>query len=278
MGMAHGNYVFRNILGEDVLDFMPKAGNTAYTEFGCPGPSSAEYLKSFIPEEELFPPRPGTAWETHHAFCAWGRDTWLTPGTIEYYYGPSNTLEELVRKGQTLQCEGYKCIYEEARRQTPRCSMALNWCYNEPWPSAANNSLVNWPAVPKPALKAVEASLRPFLASARIPKYKWEEGDLFNPELWILNDSPDTVEGNCMEVLLKLGNEETLLLVWNYPHVAPNTNLPGPVIRFRLPSAYTDRMELVLRVADNSVMDSSYTLAYRSKAGIKREKIRMMNM
>ena len=33
--------------------------------------------------------------------------------------------------------------------------MALSWCFNEPWPAAANNSLVHWPAHAKPALAAV---------------------------------------------------------------------------------------------------------------------------
>ena len=61
----------------------------------------------------------------------------------------------LVANGQLLQCEGYKAIYEEARRQKPYCSMALNWCFNEPWPTAANNSIINWPNIPKPAFYAV---------------------------------------------------------------------------------------------------------------------------
>jgi len=40
-------------------------------------------------------------------------------------------------------------------RQKPGCAMALNWCFNEPWPSAAGPCLVNWPSQPKPAYHAV---------------------------------------------------------------------------------------------------------------------------
>jgi hypothetical protein len=43
---------------------------TAYTEFGMPGPAPVEVLKTFLGEDELFPPRPGTNWETHNAFNA----------------------------------------------------------------------------------------------------------------------------------------------------------------------------------------------------------------
>jgi beta-mannosidase len=67
MGMAHENYVFRYENGEEVFQVIPKASNTAYTEFGRSSPASLEILESIIPKEELFSPKPGTTWETHHA-------------------------------------------------------------------------------------------------------------------------------------------------------------------------------------------------------------------
>ena len=262
-GMGHGNYLFRDQWGKEVFEVMPKASRTAYTEFGCPGPSSADYLKRFIPEKDLFPPRAGTAWEDHHGFKAWTDNCWLTMDVINDYFGPSDTLEQLVDRGQLLQCEGYKCIFEESRRQKPKCSMALNWCYSEPWPTAANNSLINWPAEPKPALWAVKASCRPVLASARIPKFVWKEGELFNPELWILNDSPEHVPSGKVEVILKIGDEDIFLLAWDYPELYPNVNFTGPVIRFTLPRKRSDNMILLLKVAGNKEMNSEYYLRYK---------------
>ncbi len=172
-GMGHGDYRFRDEHGRELFQIFAEARNTAYSEFGCPGPSSVDYLKTFIPESELFPPRPGTAWETHHGLGAWEMDpgTWLCQASIEHYFGPTQTLEQLVARGQLMQAEGYKLIFEEARRQQPVCSMALNWCFNEPWPSAANNNLVSWPHRPKPAYYAVQAACRPVLASARVAKF-----------------------------------------------------------------------------------------------------------
>ncbi|TLS53652.1 hypothetical protein FE782_05105 [Paenibacillus antri] len=265
-GMGHGNYVFRYQNGEDVLQAMPKANNTAYTEFGVPSPSPVELLKRFIPPEELFPPKPGTSWESHHAFNAWVGETWLMPRLIEDYFGPSETLEQLVERGQLLQSEGYKCIFEEARRQKPRCSMALNWCYNEPWPTAANNSIVCWPAEPKPAYYAVQSSNRPVLASARIPKFEWKEGDWFEPELWLLNDSPATVPGGRMAAYLDLGTGgRHLLLAWDVPETGPNENRRGPTARFRIPAASDERMKLELVMPDAPERDSVYTLLFTSE-------------
>lgn len=65
---------------------------------------------------------------------------------MEHYFGPVRTLEELVERGQLLQCEGYKFIFEEARRQKPVCSMALNWCYKRlsEAPRRAGHEAVFW--------------------------------------------------------------------------------------------------------------------------------------
>ena len=41
-----------------------------------------------------------------------------------------------------------QAIFEEARRQWKHCSVCLNWCFNEPWMTAANNSIVAYPAKP----------------------------------------------------------------------------------------------------------------------------------
>lgn len=276
-GMAHGNYVFRYETGEDVLQVMPKASNTAYTEFGVPSPASVDKLKEFIPAEELFPPRPGTTWETHHAFNAWVGSTHLMPELIEDYFGPSSTLEQLVERGQFLQSEGYKCIFEEARRQKPKCSMALNWCFNEPWPAAANNSIISWPNQPKPAYYAVKASCRPILASSRLPKFSWVEGELFEPELWMLNDSPNQVPGGHMDVFLFLGSDaENHLLSWEFEAVQPHENKMGPTARFLLPKDVGARMTLQLRVREHPEWNSEYTLLCRTPS--EKSKQNVLNM
>ncbi len=262
MGMGHGPYVFRTREGKEVYQIFVNARNTAYTEFGCPGPSSAETLRGIIPAEELFPPKRGTAWVTHHAFDALEQNSHLLLDVIEDYFGPSENLEQLVEHGQLLQAEGLKCLFEEARRQKPHAAMAMNWCLNEPWPASANLSIINWPAQPKPAYYAVAASCRPVLASARLPHFRWRAGELFTPELWLLNDSPLAVPAGCMEAVLCLGDDELALLHWDYQSLAANSNLPGPVIRFPLPPSTANRLALKLRVAGCPEMDSEYTLVF----------------
>ena len=260
MGMGHGNYVFKDFdTNEEVFQRMPKAHNTAYTEFGVPSPSSVEVLKTFIPEAQLWPPRPGTVWETHHAYHAWVGNTWLQQDLIESYFGPSKSLEDLIGHGQLIQSQGYKCIFEEGRRQKPYCSMVLNWCFNEPWPTAANNSLVNYPAIPKAAYYTVMESCRPVLASARIPKFSWKAGEEFSVDLFMLNDSPDSIPPGKMIVKI-LGDEEIRILEWNFPEVPANQNLEGPSARISLPEWESEAFDLELEIEGRKEYNSVYTL------------------
>ncbi len=262
-GMAHGDYRFRDTTDRDVFQIFQHAANTAYPEFGCPGLSPVGYLRTFIPEDELWPPKPGTSWETHHAFKAWSPDPnyWINLRAIEHYFGESASLEELAARGEWLQCEGYKSIFEEARRQWPKCSMALNWCYNEPWPCAANNSLINYPALPKPAYHAVQAACRPVLASARIPKFQWKTGELFSAELWLLNDSPDVRPAGELIATLVAGDATIELLRWTFSAPATQTNLAGPTVRIRIPDTHSREFSLVLAVSGRPELDSVYCLS-----------------
>jgi beta-mannosidase len=279
MGMGHGHYVFRDWdSGEEVFQSMPKAQCTAYTEFGMPGPSPVEVIKSFMPEDQLFPPKPGTVWETHHAYGAWQGNTWLMADTLEDYFGEAENLEELVANGQWLQGEGYKCIFEEARRQKPYCSMALNWCYNEPWPAAANNSLICWPNVPKPALYAVGDACRPVLLSARIPKFRWEAGEVFHCEVWLLNDRYEEIEPQEVRVIIQAGEERVELLRWTSPLAAENTNLAGPTARGILPNWATDRFEVVLEVEGQAAWNSRYLLRYDPAEAEEGEGTKRLNL
>lgn len=267
MGMAHGNYVFRDLqTKEEVFSNMTRAHYTAYTEFGMPAPASVEVLKTIIPKEELWPPKAGTSWESHHAYKAWVGNTWLCQDIIEDYFGVSTTLEELVANGQLMQGEGYKCIYEEARRQKPYCAMAVNWCYNEPWPTAANNSLLSYPAIPKPGFYAVKNACRPVLASAKFSKFKWTEGETFFADIWMLSDLPKDVSAGKVTMKILAGTSEIVLLDWDFATIKATTNQAGPTVRCKLPAWKTDRFKVILEVEGHPEYNSEYTLAYQPRS------------
>lgn len=270
-GMRHGNYLFRSLQGEEVYQIFKKQSATAYVEFGCPSVASVETLKTILPEKDLWPPRPGTAWETHHAFGAWDQaaDSWLMLEIIESYFGKTPDLQTLVAQSQWLASEGFKCLFEEARRQKPHCSMALNWCFNEPWPTAANNSLIEWPCRPKPALRGVADACRPTLASAQIEKFSWQPGEEFSCKIYLLNDSPDPIPAGTIECFLSIGETSLCVGTAPFPKLPPNTNWQGLTLSAPIPpsDAPTSNapnapmpLTLSLRISDHPNWNSSYQL------------------
>lgn len=275
IGMAHGGYTFwEKAQGGETIGAFQNARHTAYTEFGLPSITDAKLLRKVIPENELFPIRKTKSWITHHGFYAWGEARWLCQDVLEMYFGPANSLEELVAQSDWLQCEGYRAIFEEARRQWPHCSMALNWCLNEPWTTAANNTLIAFPSNPKPSLEYVKNALRPTLFSAKIPCFTWYMNDTFEAELWFLNDTPEATEGT-VKVSLTLGEETVTLLEWNAKAEA-NRNLRGPTVRYALPLLEnTDK--LTLRLEAENGMASVYTYQYKPKKRRKPVNIRSNN-
>lgn len=262
-GWAHGGYAFRLPDGREVFQYLAESRYMAYTEFGVPGLTDAATIRRLIPPEELFPPRPGTHWEARHGFDAWGADAWLQLDVQQTYFGPAESLEQMVAQGQWLQAEGLRFVFEEARRQKPVCSLALNWCFNEPWPAAVNGSLVSWPARPKPALRVVAAALRPVLLSARAPKFSWRPGEVFHAELFLLNDSLAALPAGEAQATLVFGENEFLLGNWQHPGAPANQNQPGPVLELTLPTLSFDRFSLLLRDPAHPEWDSTYTLHYR---------------
>jgi beta-mannosidase len=183
---------------------------------------------------------------------------------IEDYFGKSASLGELVSHGQIIQGEGYKCIYEEARRQKPYCAMALNWCFNEPWPTAANNSLVSYPNIPKPGFYQVRNACRPVLASATISKFRWMAGEKFTTQLWILSDKPERVNPGKLKAKIISGSEVLTLGSWDFKATEPNTNQKGPEYSVILPDLPSGAFKLILEVEDHPELNSEYTLIMRN--------------
>ena len=261
-GMGHGGYTFYDPAAKkDVFQLFQSSNCTAYTEFGCSAVAEVETLKQIIPEDELWPIRDGGNWRLHHAFGAWGAERWLCMSTLEMYaQEPLDSLQKVCDLSNWMQCEGYKAIFEEARRQAPYCTMAINWDYCEPWITAAGNQLIGYPLHKKPCYFAIQSSLRPVLASARIPKFDWNAGEKFSAELWLLNDAPLTPE-KTIKASIRLAGVEYPLLTWETGKVDENTNKIGPTINWILPDVDAGEFTLILDTGDDTA--SEYRLCYR---------------
>jgi len=277
MGMGHGHYMFHDKnTGKTVYDIFHNAKGTAYPEFGVPSISSIEQLKKIIPPEDFEKIEPDTVWQTHHGFGAWDvgdHDTFLCFSQIDRVCGKQDSLEDYIECSQTLQGEGLKYIFEEARRQKPFCSMAMNWCFNEPWITAANLSIVSYPATPKKSYYCVKDALRPVLPSLRAYGFKYTAGDEFKGELWLLNDSDNEVETS-IEAYLEIDGVKKHILTWNTEKTNKNTNLKGHTISFKIPKDTDGEFKVVLK---SSVGESAYRFICFKKEEVKEAYTNLLN-
>ncbi|MCL2052347.1 MAG: hypothetical protein FWG91_11580 [Lachnospiraceae bacterium] len=264
-GMAHGNYLFRYQDGREVYEVMPAARHTAYTEFGVPSISNLSCCLMAANEADIFPLKENAVTIAHHAFGAWENDdgTWACLSALNDYFGAADSLTELIELSQWLQGEGYKCIFEEARRQKPYCSMALNWCFNEAWPTLAGNAIVNYPASPKASFADVRDACRPALISARIPKFVWHGGEYFSVGLWLLNDGQEEIAPGSAAVTLRLDGQAYAIMKWDYVAAKPNTNIEGPEVGLALPCLSAGKPREMVLEFEAGVMSSTYRLLYK---------------
>jgi len=267
-GVGHGPYTFLSGQG-DMYALAQDHAMFAYTEFGTPGPPPLETLKRIIPEDERFPVKPDGAWVFRKGQKAMGMsgDSWLLNESLDKLFGKSEDFETMVERGHWAQREGVKARFEVYRRQKPRCSMAINWVFNEPWPNAANNSMLAWPEEPKAGYTGLAAANRPVMASGKVLRFTWSADDMFEVELWLLNDTPDAIEPGKMAVMLQIAGERVQLGDWPFAASPANEHQRGPTLRCRLPQVdNADRMVVRLSVEGRPALDSVYELLYRPKA------------
>ena len=270
VGVGHGCYVFRDeSMGGDVFQSFAASHLVAYTEFGIPAMADTELLKKIIPEDELFPVRETAAWKMHHGFRAWGATRWICADLLRSYFGEPKTLDDMVAESGWLQSVGYQAAFEEMRRQWPHCSAAVNWCYDEPWITAANNSLFSYPAVPKPGYFATKRALRPVLFSARIPRFDWKAGDTFRAGIWLLNETQQEVHAD-VRVTLCIKEQTFPLLTWENATAPVAENTEGAQVCLVLPDV--DAHEMILRLESDDAFSNEYRLLYRPAEKASEEK------
>ena len=211
-GVKHGPYSF-SLYGQDVFHLFNDNDATGYVEFGMSSMVSYEELQKFMPAKALEKFENTQDWRDHFAFEMEGSNA----GHADYnsvckYFGETQNVKEFIRYSEFLTCAGYVYIFEEARRQSG-CSMAMNWCFNEPWYCSANNSLVGYGNVKKATYNAVQSALAPVTPSLRMKRFDYYKGDTFAGEVHLLNDSEQPSGIDSVEVYLDYGVRKKLAVL-----------------------------------------------------------------
>ena len=282
MGVGHGPYYFllpKLKPAEDMFQVFARSRFTLYCEFGISSMSPIETIKKIIPENERFPVRQSPAWATHHAYKSTTPnpyfdiyDVHCNKRVVSLIFGEPKTLEEHIENSQFLQAQGYKFIFEETRRQKPYCSGGINWCYNDAWESAANQSIIAYPHIKKPAFEAVKAACRPFLFSAKPEKFTWKAGEIFPLQIFALNDSHDTFEPMKVVVKAIFDGKEQLVGNWTSKSVKPYSNLEDPKFEIKIPNMgdKVKRFKIVVEAEGRKEYSSEYEFVYNPRLSFKK--------
>ncbi len=273
-GMAHGPYqkvqfteeAHKNEdfeLGQESYCAIKESHSTAYTEFGSCAASPKEYLLKYIMDEETYADcnEANEVWREHHAFGV-SPSYWIGYSDVTFFFGGYDGVDDLIDKSLYLQDLCYKSIFEEARRQAPYCSMAINWDFNEPWPTAAGNNLISWPCEPKSCFYKVKEALRPTLLSLEMPCNRYLTGDRFEGNVWILNDTDNEAVARSAKVYLISDGKKTLLCDASTPNAAARANGKGSAVAFDITSDISERFSVSVECEDAPELNSCYDFVH----------------
>ncbi len=182
------------------------------SEFGLQAAPDATSLQEFIPPEDLWPP--GETWRYHRAdlerlnrYARPFRQGHLVSAVRRLISrGPSSSesLKELtafVSASQQAQAFGLQVAIEHFRRRKYKTGGAMFWQFNEPWPAICW-SVVDYHCRPKLAYQRLKRLYNPVLISLDYPLVRYRAGDLFQAQVWAINDLLESFDGCRLRVTL----------------------------------------------------------------------------
>lgn len=150
-----------------------------HSEFGVQGCSSVSTLKTIMDEKDIFPVRKENIVWKHHG-AAW----WHTEDEVKELFGDVEDIHTFVKCSQYIQAEGLRYIIEANRRRKFKCSGAIPWQFNEPWPNAVCTNSVEYTGQPKMAYYWVKNAYNPIHLSLKYDKIFYTGGETFKADIY----------------------------------------------------------------------------------------------
>ncbi|MGA2245976.1 MAG: sugar-binding domain-containing protein [Verrucomicrobiota bacterium] len=140
------------------------------TEIGASSIPSAEEMRTFIPQPDLWPY--GDLWAYHDLHARGAGDRGSTFGRLASRYGEPNSLEDVCRKASLLNYETFRAIYEGFNsRMWNDCSGVVVWMSQPSWPSLVWNFYA-WDYTPNASLFGAKKGAEPVHIQMSVPECK----------------------------------------------------------------------------------------------------------
>ncbi|HUC85929.1 MAG TPA: glycoside hydrolase family 2 TIM barrel-domain containing protein, partial [Candidatus Acidoferrales bacterium] len=151
-------------------DYFHNLNQGFSTEIGASSIPSAEVMRKFIPEPDLWPY--GDLWAYHDLHATGAGDRASTFGRIAARYGEPTSLDDVCRKASLLNYETFRAIYEGFNsRLWNDCSGVVVWMSQPSWPSLVWN-FYSWDYTPNASLFGAKKGAEPVHVQMSVPECK----------------------------------------------------------------------------------------------------------
>jgi beta-mannosidase len=155
------------------------------SEFGLQALPHLDTLRTALPD-------PTINWPTHHAdlpkleryISTFNQKLGISSDQVSV-----NNLQLIIHNSQLAQAAALQTAIEHMRRRKGQAGGLCLWQFNEPWP-AISWAIVDYFGRPKLAYDRLANWYNPVLISLDFPPgRRWQPGDLFETDIWAINDS-----------------------------------------------------------------------------------------
>lgn len=169
------------------------------SEFGCPGLSSLETLKTFMSDEHL---KVKTAlndlvWRHHGEW--WDSYDFREQKLFGDF--SEDELPDYILISQYLQGEGLRYAIESNRRRLWENCGCIVWQFNEPWPNVQCTNIIEYGNKPKMAYNFLKNSYRRTFPCLKYNNIWYNQGDTFTGSAYVINEDSATDAVLSVEVL-----------------------------------------------------------------------------
>ncbi len=244
---AHPHFVHYSMGKLFMEDYYPKQDYAAIPELAVTSCPDVESIRRFIPEDELWPPKPswGYRWADldvlqGHNFEVFGEDF------------TNKSMEEFVEATQVAQGVYFQYSMELYRTRKPKMS-AICFCH-----FILNTPDFKWATVdyflrPKESHYYIQRAYQPLLVTMQYTKRRWMPNTTFEGKLWVVNDFMRGYD-NCTVELRVLDDKKQLVekQTYNIGNIEEDSSKQFVDVSLPVPGKMGDKFYLELSLKDNN--------------------------
>jgi beta-mannosidase len=167
-------------------DYFNRDDSLFRSETGCPGAASMAALQRHRGDQPLSP-----AGDQNPYWLVPGA-AWIPEKDVLREFGPipddARKLATIVKCSRYLQAESYRYAAEATRRKHPRCSGFIVWMGHDSMHCAANNSVIEIDASPKPAYDWLREAYARRSVTFKHDRIGYAGGQRLTGEVWVTHD------------------------------------------------------------------------------------------